>query len=108
MTRKSSLNKRIAGYQSGIAALKDNDLERAVQGFYQVIENSGLKEAEEFKPLRHACSHQRVDRKDTAEAIRKFGIKCRRHKPVNFADPDNWQQLHIHAHRLKKVSDYHI
>lgn len=108
LTRKSSLNKRIAGYQSGMIALKDNDLERAVQGYYQVIENSGLKEEKQFKPLRHACSHHRIDGKDTAKAIRKFGIKCRRHKPVNFTDPDNWQQLYIHAHRLKEISDAYM
>jgi hypothetical protein len=38
------------------------------------------------------------------QAIHKFDIKCKRHKPVNFTDPDNWQQLHFHAHRLKTVS----
>jgi hypothetical protein len=51
LTRKSSLNKRIAGYQSGMTALKDNDLERAVQGYYQVIENSGLRKQSSLSHL---------------------------------------------------------
>ena len=108
LSGRSPLNKRIAGYQSGMTALKDNDLERSCTGYYQVIENSRLKEEKEFKPLRHACSHQRIDGKHTAEAIRSFSIKCKRHESVNFTNPDNWLQLHIHTHRLKKVADSYI
>jgi hypothetical protein len=70
--KKTVIKKRLAG--SGKAALLDNDLEESVRGFYQVIENTGTKASKEFKSLRAACSHQRIDRPSTAEAIRKFGI----------------------------------
>jgi hypothetical protein len=46
-----------------MAALEDHDLVGAVQRFYQVIEESGLTEAEKYKPLRVACSHLKIDDK---------------------------------------------
>jgi hypothetical protein len=85
LSGKSSLNKRIAGYQSGMTALKDNDLERAVQGYYQVIENSGLKEAKEFKQLRHACSHHRI------EDFHLVRTRCRPN-PTNELSMRSWLQ----------------
>lgn len=108
LTGKPSRNKKIDNYQSGMTALNDNDLEKAVQRFHQVIERSGLKEAETYAPLRTACSHHRIDKAGTARGIRGFDIKCTIGKPVDFTDPDNWRQLYIHAHALKRVADAHM
>jgi hypothetical protein len=63
LSEEPPLNKKAASYQSGMAALEDHDLVGAVQRFYQVIEESGLTEAEKYKPLRVACSHHKVDDK---------------------------------------------
>jgi hypothetical protein len=102
-------NKRIDSYQSGLAALTDYDLEQAMAQFHQVIEESELKqEAEYYKPLRHACDHHRIDGSDTAKAIRNLGIKCTTGEPVDFTDPDNWQQLYVHIIAVKQLSDGYI
>jgi hypothetical protein len=103
------LNKKAESYQSGMAALEDNDLVGAVQRFYQVIETSGPPEAGKYKPLRVACSHDKVDDGKAVNAlINDFGIRCKIHEPVDFTDPDNWRQLYIHAHALKQVADVHL
>ncbi|MDQ3885365.1 MAG: hypothetical protein M3239_07970 [Thermoproteota archaeon] len=103
------LNKKVANYQNGMVALEDHDLVGAVQRLYQVIENSGLPEAVQYKPLRVACSHDKVDDPNTINALNNvFGIKCTAGKPVDFTDLDNWQQLYNHAHALKRVADDHL
>ena len=108
LSGKPSRNKKIVNYQSGMAAINDNDLEKAVQRFHQVIEKSGLNDAKKYAALRTACSHHRIDVDGTAKAIRSLGIKCTRGKPVDFTDPDNWQQLYNHAHALKGLADIHM
>jgi hypothetical protein len=40
--------------------------------------------------------------------LHDLGIKCRKGKPVNFMDPDNWQILYSRAHEIKNVVDAHI
>jgi hypothetical protein len=86
------LNKKVANYQSGMTALEDNDPEKAVPKFHQVIEKSGLKDADYYQPFRDACSHHVLDNGNAVNAlIHRFGIKCRIHEPVDFTDPDNWR-----------------
>jgi hypothetical protein len=103
------LNKKLASYQSGMAALEDSDPEKAVPRFHQVIEKTAPKDAEYYQPLRDACSHVVLDSGKAVIALNNdFKIKCTIHKPVDFTDADNWQQLYIHAHALKQVAGTHI
>jgi hypothetical protein len=103
------LNKKVANYQNGMVALEDNDLVGAVQRLYQVIENSGLPEAAHYKPLRVACSHDKVNDTKAVNALNNdFHIRCTAGKPVDFTNLDNSQQLYNHAHALKRVADDHL
>jgi len=105
----SILIQKAANYQSGMTALEDNDLKKAVPCFYQVIENSLPKVADYYQPLRDSCSHDVLDNDRAVKALNNvFNIKCSLHKPVDFTKVSNWQQLYIHAHALKQVADSHM
>ncbi len=102
------MNKKVANYQSRVTALGDYDPEKAVPRLHQVIEKSGLKEEEKYRPIRVACSHHKVDNPKHVKGLHDFKIKCRKGEPVDFTDPDNWQQLYNHAHALKQLANAHI
>ena len=103
------LIKKLDNYQFGMAALEDNDPEEAVPKLHQVIEESGDKDDEYYKPLRHACSHIVLDNANAVKALnQRFNIQCNVDEPVDFTDPNNWRQLYIYAHALKQVADNHI
>jgi hypothetical protein len=106
---RTIFNKRIDNYQSGLVALTDYDLERAMAQFHQVIEDSELKQEDDYyMPLRNACNHHKIDSVPTANAIRNLGIKCTTGEPVDFTDQDNWQQLYVHTLTIKQISDGYI
>lgn len=104
------LNKKVAKHQSGMAALEDNDVEKAVPSFHQVIEETEPKKAKYYQPLRTACSHVVLkDTKTIKKLKRRFKIRgVKQCQPVDFTDVHNWQQLYINAHKLMRVADIHI
>ncbi|MGH9989831.1 MAG: hypothetical protein ACREAS_05270, partial [Nitrososphaera sp.] len=70
---------------------------------------SGLPKAAHYKPLRVACSHDKVDDTKAVNALNNdFHIRCTAGKPVDFTNLDNWRQLYNHAHALKRVADDHL
>jgi hypothetical protein len=106
---RTIFNKRIDNYQSGLVALTDYDLERAMAQFHQVIEDSELKQEDDYyMPLRNACNNHKIDSVPTANAIRNLGIKCTTGEPVDFTDQDNWQQLYVHTLAIRQISDGYI
>jgi len=101
------LNARLANYRNGIAAYAEGNFEHAARSYFQVVEKT-TEEVEDFKALRDACSHIKIDVYTTWQRLVKLGFKCVLHAPVNFSDPDNFRLLVSQTKRLKTAADNYI
>jgi hypothetical protein len=103
------LTKRLSSAKRAQAALIDHDWEEAFRLYYQVIEGSGGVHEKEFKPLRNAVSHAKLDDIATTSVLQnKFGMKVQAGEPVNFNDPDNLRHLEFHTYLLKAHADTYL
>lgn len=103
LNKTSDLNKRLQLYNRGLGEFENNNFTGSIQSFHQCIEGTQLTEEEQFRPLRHAVSHQRIDDTRVIEELTKIGIKITKNESLNENDPDNQNILSSKACILKQV-----
>ena len=99
----SPLNQRLARYEEGLKSLTENDSGKAIQNFYQSIEGSGIPEDAQYRILRHAVSHIKLDDKGVID-LKKFGIIMNPGDYLNLNDPNVQFVLQTEARKLQSIA----
>lgn len=103
LNKNPDLNKRIQLYNDGLKELENNDFGGAIQSFHQCIENTMISEEKQYKPWRHATSHQRIGDPEVIKNLKKNGININQNESLNENDPDNQHILQSKANELKGI-----
>jgi len=109
ISNPSKENLQLAHFASGQKALNDKNYDEAIREFFQVIENSGTADKTRYEPLRHAVSHEILDRPTTVSNLNaNFNLNVEVGENLDFTDPLVEDFLRKEAKNIREIAWHYL
>ena len=90
-------------FKKGLESIQNNDFPNAIRWFFMIIENDKTANSAKYFPIRNVISHEELDRNNTINGVKVFGITMKKGEHLNFNNPEIYKILKTEAHNLLNI-----
>lgn len=103
LSKDSTTHQHTFHFKKGLESIQNNDFPNAIRWFFIIIENDETANSAKYLPLRNVVSHEKLDRDDTINGVKVFGITMKKGEHLNFNSPEIYKILKTEAYNLLNI-----